>query len=262
MRPSHTIVSVGKELTPRCVIPASVVWLSRSRARIGHCSTRQSNPARPIASALVVACSITVPKRCQAGSPVTNIAARPVVWSISCAARHLPKRKKTSKPGRRRPQSPRNLFDLPASSRSLPGGQKQRVLAAGDGNASAADERHATRSPAGQNPALHPLQHHRRICPRSEDGKAGLGRWRFDSGVELDVPRRPAASGRVRPLQQLSGPTCRLVFPAPSLLFPTVNHIGLRARKGGAEERSGPGGPLLCVRIDFQLRLSCAVFSR
>jgi len=50
------------------------------------------------------------------------------------------------------------------------------VFAAGDGNASGADERHATRRRAAGTPAS------------IEHGKAVPGRWRFDSGVELDVP--------------------------------------------------------------------------
>jgi hypothetical protein len=50
--------------------------------------------------------------------------------------------------------------------------------------------------------------------------------------------RRPAASGRVRPFnnQRAYLPP---VFPAPSLLFPTVNHTGFRAkeRRCGGEDR-------------------------
>src|SRR5580658_10391715 len=105
---------------------ASVVLLSGSKARTGHCSTRQSNPARPIASALVVACSITVPKRCHAGSPVTKTAARPVVWSISCATKHLPKRKKTPNRDGLGPQRPKQFFDLPASKEAA-GRSKKKV---------------------------------------------------------------------------------------------------------------------------------------
>src|SRR5580700_10370582 len=114
-------------------MPASVVLLSGSKARTGHCSTRQSNPARPIASALVVACSITVPKRCQAGSPVTNTAARPVVWSISCATKHLPKRKKTPNRDGLGPQRPKQFFDLPASKEAAGRSKKEKsfLLATG-----------------------------------------------------------------------------------------------------------------------------------
>src|ERR1700677_2050464 len=128
-------------------MPASTLLVSASKARPGHCSTRQSSPARPIASALVVACSITVPKRCHAGSPVTNTAARPVVWSISCATKHLPKRKKTPNRDGLGPQRPKQFFDLPASTRSSREVKKEDSPLAGDGNASAADERHATRRP-------------------------------------------------------------------------------------------------------------------
>ena len=114
-------------------MPASVVLLSGSKARTGHCSTRQSSPARPIASALVVACSITVPKRCQAGSPVTNTAARPVVWSISCATKHLPKRKKTPNRDGLGPQRPKQFFDLPASKEAAGRSKKEKsfLLATG-----------------------------------------------------------------------------------------------------------------------------------
>jgi hypothetical protein len=59
----------------------------------------------------------------------------------------------------------------------------------------------------------------------------------------------PLPPGRVRPFNN-SGPT----FPECSRRHPYCfrqHHTpDLGPRRGGAEERTGPGGPLLCIRIE------------
>src|SRR5437667_3804309 len=64
-----------------------------------HFCTFQSRPASLMASWLVTALSMTVPSPCHGGSPVTNTAALPVLWSIMCR-RTRPRISATSRMGR------------------------------------------------------------------------------------------------------------------------------------------------------------------
>src|ERR1700683_2070074 len=113
-----------------------------------------------------------------------------------------------SRPGRRRPQSPRNFLTSRPLEEAGREGKKKKNSLAGDGNASGADERHATRRRAAGTPAS------------IEHGKAVPGRWGL------------VAEGAGA--------------PAPSLLFPTAQLNGFRAKERwcGGEDRPWRSAPL------------------
>ena len=106
-------------------------------------------PRRPLASALVVACSITLPSLCHAGSPVTNTAACPVVSSIAFAIAHRQIVRRLLRLRLAAGDKRAHFFLTRPSSRRSGRVGKQRDLPAGAGNGSEADERHATRSLGG-----------------------------------------------------------------------------------------------------------------